>query len=38
LDLKRAVVRVAGRFADNPALHLQGECNEASERVVERPA
>src|SRR4051812_48167946 len=29
------VVRVAGRFADDPALHRQGECDEASERVTE---
>jgi FMN reductase len=28
------IVRVAGRFADDPALHRQGECDEVSERVT----
>lgn len=33
--LGEEVVRVAERFARDPALHRQGECEEAAERVVE---
>jgi FMN reductase len=33
--LGEEVVRVAERFARDPALHRQGECDEAAERVVE---
>lgn len=32
--LGEEVVRVAERFARNPALHRQGECDDAAERVV----
>jgi hypothetical protein len=29
------VVRVAGRFARDPALHRQAECDRAAERVAQ---
>jgi FMN reductase len=32
--LGEEVVRVAERFAHNPALHRQGECDDAADRVV----
>lgn len=32
--LGEEVVRVAERFARNPALHRQGECDQAAERVI----
>ena len=34
-SLGEEVVRVAERFARDPALHRQGECDEATERLVE---
>ncbi len=34
-SLGEEVVRVAERFARDPALHRQGECDEAAERLVE---
>ena len=36
--LGEEVVRVAERFARDPALHRQGECDDAAERVVEAGA